>query len=362
MGWITIRQLALICLWAFFFLPFFFPRRVRLLLRVSLLFVRLLVCGVCPLLLISSALISHFIAAEGAQNVCCCSAHTYFGISRLPGQSNHVNEIKVQELSPSSQTTETHTRAHTRWEIIRYRKNSQDRDVLLSSQHDHFILPPLHPSHRSICLSSPLFPFLVPSLHSSLPPSASHYLLLLSLLSSRSSTSLVPSNFPCPRCFLFLFFPPPPPSSLSFRVLILSFTSTPLSPPNLHHSPSHHSLPRTLSVRSLSSWVACLCAFVLRTLLSHRSFFTLTLPSASMTHLSFIRYPSSPSPPLSLYPWTSCQCVWPFSDVYPFARFLQKAAVWPLAEFWKRNQKTLQVLYLDIRSYTYVRVLLPYVA
>lgn len=202
----------------------------------------------------------------------------------------------------------------------------------------------------------------LPSLHSSLPPSASHYLLLLSLLSSRSSTSLVLSNFPCPRCFLFLFFPPPPPSSLSFRVLILSFTSTPLSPPNLHHSPSHHSLPRTLSVRSLSSWVACLCAFVLRTLLSHRSFFTLTLPSASMTHLSFIRYPSSPSPPLSLYPWTSCQCVWPFSDVYPFARFLQKAAVWPLAEFWKRNQKTLQVLYLDIRSYTYVRVLLPYVA
>ena len=345
MGWITIRQLALICLWAFFFLSLFF---LCLLLRVSVLFVRLLAYGVCPLLLISSALISHFTAAEGTQNVCCCSARTYFGISlgrqvsptmlmRSKFESSHLpfkwekcthTHIYTHTLcestpSPSLQNRKPHTPTHpppnTRKQESPQKKKKKKKKT---AQTETFCYHPstiTSSSHLSIHRTGPSvshhpsFPFLVPSLHSSLPPSASHYLLLLSLLSSRSSTSLVLPNFPCPRCFLFLFFLfIPPTSSLSFRVLIPSFTSTPLSPPNFHHSPSHHSLPLTLSVRSLSSSVACLRAFVLRTLLSHRSFFTLTLPSASMTHLSFIRYPSSPSPPLSWYPWTSCQCVWPF--------------------------------------------------
>ena len=162
MGWITIRQLALICLWAFFFLSLFF---LCLLLRVSVLFVRLLAYGVCPLLLISSALISHFTAAEGTQNVCCCSARTYFGIS-LGRQVSPTMLMRSKFESshlPCKWEKCTHTHTHTHkgkafaTEKKNKKKNSPDRDVLLSSQHDHFILPPLHPSHRSICLSSPLF-------------------------------------------------------------------------------------------------------------------------------------------------------------------------------------------------------------
>lgn len=166
MGSITTRQLALICRWCFLAS-----------LCVSL-FMCLLVYRLCPLLLISSALILCFIAA-GVQNVHVAAAALCTHI--LP--------------SPSSKAGPTM--------LMR----SKLRCVTIISTLYHFILPPLHPSqHVHLCFITPVIviPLFLPCSVSpffpfaSLPPSVSHYLLLLSLLSSESYTSCVLTNFPCP--------------------------------------------------------------------------------------------------------------------------------------------------------------------
>ncbi len=203
----------------------------------------LLVYCVCSLLLISSALILCFIAAEGVQNVHVAAAAALCAhILACPGCQVSPTMLMRSKFNGSSPPSQTLRNTHTYWRVLCCRKRHRRRRVTFISTLYHFILPPLHPSHRFICLSSPVifiplshpcfispfFPFTSP------PPSVSHYLLLLSLLSSQSNTSLVLSNFPCPWCF-FSFYHLLSPLS-SFRALTPFFTSTPLLTPHFCHS------------------------------------------------------------------------------------------------------------------------------
>lgn len=89
MDWITIRQLALICCWCFLFAACTLSS-----LCVSL-FIRLLVVCVCPSLLISSTPWL-YVLPQHKDYATPTRAHS--DMCGLPGQSGHVNEVKVQLL------------------------------------------------------------------------------------------------------------------------------------------------------------------------------------------------------------------------------------------------------------------------
>lgn len=296
MGRITIGQLALICWRCFLSLFFFFPRRVSL-------FMCLLVYRVCPLLLISSALILCFTAAGGAQNVRVRrrrSVRAHSGI--CPGcqvSPTMLMRSKFNCSSPHPPVPPPHP--------------SLRRVTIISTLYP-FILPP-RPSITQVHLSLitpvifvPLSLFLLPSLHSFPSLHSLHLSLIICYFChscpSQSNTSLVLSNFPCPRWVFFCSFFSPPPllSSPSFVSLSHSSHPHPPSPPNFCHprliTIFHFTL---LSVQSSLLLSPTFCSFLSFTLLlSHPSFFALS--SASTTHLSFIPCPSSSSPLLSRCP------------------------------------------------------------
>lgn len=160
---------------------------------------------------------------------CCCSVRTHLGMSGLPGQYNHVNEIKVQLLQPPCQSLRN---AHTYWGVLCCRKQHRLRRVTFISTLYHFILPPLHPSHRSICLSSPLsFSSLSPFLSFRLSILSLHFTPSICLSLSTTSVALVLSIQHLP-CSLELSLP------LVFSLFLPHLLSSVLVPMP-HSSPPH---------------------------------------------------------------------------------------------------------------------------
>lgn len=175
--------------------------------------------------------------------------------------------------------------------------NSKDWDYIISTLY-LFILPPFHPSHKSICLSSPdnfhpsfpsLFHLSILSLHSF------HLSLIICyfchscpfnpILPMFSRTFLAPSGF-----FFHFFYLS---SLLLFSVLIPFFTYAPflsslLLPLSSHYSPPLSSFIPIFSLSFLSPTSAFLSFTSHHTLLPQS--FTLPLSSTSITDLSINRY------------------------------------------------------------------------